>query len=100
MKMRDPVSDNHTDTPLFFVYILECSDKTLYTGWTNNIERRVREHNHGKTGARYTRSRRPVKAVYVEIYSTLSGALKREARIKKLSRIQKLQLIKCSVHPL
>jgi putative endonuclease len=75
------------------VYILECSDKTLYTGWTNNMEKRIREHNSGRTGAKYTRSRRPVKMVFVEEHETLSDVLKREAQIKKLSRDQKLQII-------
>lgn len=75
-----------------YVYILECSDKTLYTGATNNIEKRIQEHNNTRSGARYTRGRRPVKLVYVEICSTPSIALKREAEIKKLSRAQKLLL--------
>jgi putative endonuclease len=79
-----------------YVYILECSDKTLYTGITNNIEKRIHEHNNTRTGARYTRSRRPVRLVYAETCSTLSMALKREAEIKKLSRVQKLRLISIS----
>lgn len=79
-----------------YVYILECSDKTLYTGSTNNIEKRIKEHNNGKSEAKYTRARRPVKLVYVETCSTLSNALKREAQIKKLSRAQKLLLIRNS----
>ena len=77
----------------YYVYILECSDKTLYTGWTHDIEKRIKEHNNGKNGARYTRSRRPVKLVYVESCSTLSGALKREVQVKKLSKAQKIRLI-------
>jgi putative endonuclease len=77
----------------YYVYILECSDKTLYTGWTHDIEKRIEEHNNGKNGARYTRSRRPVKLVYVENCSTLSDALKREAQIKKFSKVQKMRLI-------
>ena len=77
-----------------FVYILECSDKTLYTGWTADLEKRVREHNNGKGGARYTRGRRPVRLVYFEACRSVSDALKREAGIKKLSRAQKLLLIK------
>ncbi len=77
-----------------YVYILECSDKTLYTGTTNNIEKRIQEHNNTRTGAKYTRARRPVKLVYVEACSTPSIALKREAEIKKLSRAQKLLLIR------
>jgi putative endonuclease len=76
-----------------YVYILECSDKTLYTGSTHDIEKRIAEHNNSKKGARYTRSRRPVKLVYVESCSNLSDALKREAQIKKLSRVQKIRLI-------
>jgi putative endonuclease len=79
-----------------YVYILECSDKTLYTGSTNNIEKRIKEHNNGKSGAKYTRARRPVRLVYVETFSTLLNALKREAEIKKLSRAQKLLLIRNS----
>jgi len=93
MKIRGTASSNYMDRPSFYVYILECSDKTLYTGWTNNMERRVQEHNYGKVGARYTRSRRPVKPVYIEACSTLSDALKREAQIKRLSRRQKLRLL-------
>jgi putative endonuclease len=76
-----------------YVYILECSDKTLYTGSTNNIEKRIQEHNGSRAGAKYTRTRRPVKLVYMEICSTSSLALKREAEIKKLSRAKKLLLI-------
>jgi len=75
-----------------YVYIVECSDRTLYTGSTGDIEKRIREHNSTRAGARYTRSRRPVKLVYVEACPTLSMALKREAEIKKLSRTQKLLL--------
>lgn len=75
-----------------YTYILECRDGTLYTGWTTCIERRLREHNNG-TGARFTRSRRPVRLRYLEIMETKSEAMKREAAIKKLSRTQKLQLI-------
>jgi putative endonuclease len=77
----------------YYVYILECSDRTLYTGWTHDIENRIKEHNNGKNGARYTRSRRPVKLVYIESCLSLSDALTREAGIKKLSRVQKMQLI-------
>ncbi len=100
MEIRDSVFPNHMDIPSFYVYILECSDTTLYTGWTNNIKRRIEEHNNGKAGARYTRSRRPVKPVYVEVCSTLSDALKREAEIKKLSRAQKLRLLKNKTYSL
>ena len=75
-----------------YVYIVECSDKTLYTGWTGNVEKRIQEHNSGGKGARYTRGRRPVKLVYVETCNSVSDALKREAQIKRLSRREKLLL--------
>ena len=75
-----------------YVYILECADGTLYTGWTTSPERRVKTHNVGK-GAKYTRSRRPVKLVYTELCEEKSSALRREYEIKQLSRAQKLLLI-------
>lgn len=78
----------------YYVYIVKCSDKTLYAGWKNNLEKRVQEHNDGKNGSKYTRARRPVRLVYTEACSCLSEALKREARIRKLSRWGKLELIK------
>ncbi len=78
---------------LYFVYILKCADETLYTGITNNLEKRILAHNTSKTGAKYTASRRPVTLQYSEIYDTKSLALKREAQIKKLTREQKLLLI-------
>ena len=78
----------------YFVYVLECADKTLYIGSTNDLEKRVSAHNFSKTGARYTKSRRPVKLRYSERLKTKSKALKREWALKKLTRIQKLGLIK------
>lgn len=75
-----------------YVYILECSDKTLYTGWTNDINKRIECHNSGK-GAKYTRGRLPVKLVYFELLDNKSLALKREIEIKKLSKKDKLLLI-------
>lgn len=75
-----------------YTYILECSDGTYYTGWTNNIEKRLKSHNAGK-GGKYTRVRRPVKLVYLEIYMTKQEAMSREAKIKQLSRKEKEQLI-------
>lgn len=74
------------------VYILKCSDGSLYTGWTNNIAERVYTHNCGK-GSKYTRSRLPVQLVYIERLHTKSDALRREAAIKQMSREQKLKLI-------
>ena len=77
----------------FHVYIVECSDNTLYTGITTNLDRRINEHNGSKLGAKYTRSRRPVKLVYSRFVGTRSDALKEEYRIKKLSKNEKTQLI-------
>ncbi len=74
-----------------YIYIVECADKTLYTGWTNHLDERIAAHNAGK-GAKYTKIRLPVKLVYSEALSSKSAALKREAEIKKLSRLEKLAL--------
>lgn len=79
---------------MYYLYILECVDKTLYTGVTVDVERRVHEHNTSKLGAKYTRSRRPVKLVYSKKYRNRSLATKAECRIKKLTRAEKLKLIK------
>ena len=76
----------------WFVYILLCSDGTLYCGITNNIDKRVSKHN-SKKGAKYTRSRTPVTLVYQEEHVDKSSALKREYQIKQLKREDKLQLI-------
>ena len=76
----------------WFVYMLRCRDGSLYTGYTDDIERRFAVHQSGK-GAKYTRSRLPVELVYQESLPDKSAVLKREAAIKKLSRQQKLQLI-------
>lgn len=76
-----------------YTYMVECSDGSLYTGWTNCIEKRLKDHNSGK-GARFTRARRPVKLRYLEISNTKSEAMKREAAIKKLNHAQKIQLIR------
>ena len=74
------------------VYILRCSDDTLYTGWTNDINRRLAAHHEGR-GAKYTRGRRPVTLAYLEEFATKEEAMSREARIKKLSRAQKILLL-------
>lgn len=76
-----------------YVYIVECSDGTLYTGWTNNLKRRVEQHSNG-SGAKYTRARRPVKLVYYEEFNEKRDAMKREYEIKTYSRNNKLELIK------
>ena len=75
-----------------YVYILSCGDGTFYTDWTTDLEKRVKVHNQGK-GAKYTRSRLPVKLLYSEEYSEKGEALRREAAIKKLTRRQKEMLI-------
>ena len=75
-----------------YVYIVKCSDGTLYTGYTTDIEKRIDAHNLGK-GAKYTRSRRPVELVYHEEYDSKEEAMSREWHIKRLSRIQKERLI-------
>lgn len=77
---------------LYYVYILRCEDGTLYTGYTDDIPRRVALHNRGK-GAKYTRSRLPAVLAYQEELPDKSAAMKREAAIKKLTRPQKLALI-------
>ena len=76
----------------YFVYILECADKTLYVGSTNNLEKRLHNHNNSKSGAHYTKIRRPVSLKYSESFQTKSEALKRECALKKLSRVEKLNL--------
>ena len=75
-----------------YVYVLECSDGTLYTGYTTDVERRVREHDDGE-GAKYTRGRTPVELVYAERHETRSAAMQREHEIKQLSRAEKDRLI-------
>jgi len=78
---------------IWFVYVLQCADGTLYTGITKDLARRCQQHNAG-TASRYTRSRRSVKLVYQEPQRGQSLALKREAAIKKLTRREKLALIR------
>lgn len=80
-------------TEHWYIYMLRCADDSLYTGITNDLKRRVEEHNDPKKGAKYTRPRQPVTLVYTEIAGTRSEALIREAAIKKLSRAQKLLLV-------
>jgi putative endonuclease len=77
----------------YFVYIVECSDKTLYTGSTNNLEKRLVEHNTKRNGAHYTKIRRPVECVYSEECGTFAEARAREAEIKRFSREGKQKLI-------
>jgi len=79
---------------MYHLYILKCADKTLYTGITVDLARRIKEHNDSKLGAKYTRNRRPVKLVYSKKFRNRSSASKAENRIKNLSREEKLVLIK------
>jgi len=79
-----------------YVYILECFDKSLYTGWTNNLDKRVKTHGDGK-GGKYTRARLPVKLVYFEEYDDKISAQKREYQIKQMNRKQKLKLIQDAI---
>ena len=78
-----------------FTYIVECSDHTLYTGWTNDLEKRITAHNEGK-GAKYTKTRRPVRLVYFETFATKEEAMSREWHIKRLSRSEKQKLIEAA----
>lgn len=75
-----------------YVYIVRCRDQTLYTGWTNQLEKRIEAHNAGK-GAKYTKTRRPVELVYFETFEHKNEALKREYQIKQLKRSEKEKLI-------
>lgn len=76
----------------YFIYIAECADGTWYTGWTRDPQRRIRVHNSGK-GAKYTRSRLPVRLVYTEEFGTAAEARRREYEIKRLTRAQKEALV-------
>jgi putative endonuclease len=80
----------------FFVYILECADKTLYIGSTNDLEKRLYAHNNLKSGAHYTKIRRPVVLKYSEQVETFAEMRSREAELKRLSREEKMKLIKKS----
>ncbi|HVW71785.1 MAG TPA: GIY-YIG nuclease family protein [Candidatus Paceibacterota bacterium] len=79
---------------MHYVYLLKCADGTLYAGYTNDLARRVRAHNEGKSGAKYTRSRRPVALAYSERFRTVGKALSREAAIKRMTRAEKLRLLR------
>lgn len=83
----------------YYVYLLECADTSFYIGSTNNLEKRVHAHNSLKSGARYTRARRPVVLRYSERVLDMSAARKREAALKRLSRSEKLEMLKNAVLP-
>ncbi len=80
------------------IYIVRCHDGTLYTGITKNLERRIAEHNSDQGGAKYTRSRKPVKLVYAEPVDSRTTAARREYQLKKMSLAQKRALIKTTVN--
>ncbi|MDD5032137.1 MAG: GIY-YIG nuclease family protein [Patescibacteria group bacterium] len=78
---------------MWYVYIVKCKDKTLYTGVTTDLKRRIKEHNDSVLGAKYTKGRRPVKLIYSVRKKNKSLAQKEECRIKKLSRAKKFKII-------
>ncbi len=78
---------------MYFVYILQCADNTLYCGSTNDLQKRVHQHNNAKNGAHYTKIRRPVALVYSEQLETYAQVRAREAEIKRMSRDEKMNLI-------
>jgi putative endonuclease len=80
-----------------YVYLLRCGDGTLYCGWTNDLDRRLRAHAAG-TASRYTRTRRPVKLAWSERMGSRSEAMREEARIKRLPRAEKLRLMQAAPH--
>lgn len=80
-----------TSEKVNYIYIVQCADGTLYTGYTNDLENRMAAHN-GRAGAKYTRGRGPVRLLYSEAFETKGEALKRENQIKKLTRARKLKL--------
>ena len=81
---------------MYYLYILECADKTLYTGITTDLARRIAEHNETRLGSKYTSARRPVKLKYCQKFKNRSAASKAEAHIKGLKKSEKLELIKKS----
>ena len=81
-----------------YTYILRCGDGSLYTGWTNDLDKRLKAHNGGKSGAKYTRNRRPVTLVYYEEFQEKQEAMKREYAIKQLTRKEKENLIKEKIY--
>ena len=83
----------------YFLYLLRCADDTLYTGITTDLNRRIHEHNHTTAGARYTRARRPVSLLHAWTYPDRSTASKAEAKLKKQSRVAKLQRVASGEKP-
>lgn len=79
---------------MYYLYLLRCSDNSLYCGQTKDLQRRIKEHNGDNSKSKYTRARRPVKLVYFEKYKTINEVLKREFEIKKLTKEKKETLVK------
>ena len=92
IEKQEQTEDKERETHMNYTYLVCCRDGSLYCGWTNRLDERIKAHNKGK-GAKYTRCRRPVKLVYYEEYDTKEEAMKRESAIKRLSRGKKLELI-------
>ena len=78
---------------LNYTYMVKCADGTLYTGWTNCLQKRLKAHNEGKNGAKYTKAKRPVRLVYYEGFRTKEEAMRREYQIKQLTREKKQKFI-------
>lgn len=76
-----------------YTYVVKCADETFYTGWTNDLEKRMKAHNVGK-GAKYTKTRRPIELVYFEEFDTKQEAMRREWQIKQMTRSEKEKLVK------
>jgi len=89
---EDNYVENYMRIEMNYTYILRCKDNSLYTGWTNNLEKRIEAHNAGK-GAKYTKARLPVELVYYEQFETKEEAMKREFAIKQLTKREKEMLI-------
>ena len=79
---------------MFWVYMLQCNDGTFYVGSTNDMERRLHHHNHSKAGAHYTKIRRPVTLIYQEQHDSYAAVRRREGELKRLTRQQKMELIR------
>jgi putative endonuclease len=94
---REQMTEESAARPAF-TYIVECSDGTLYTGWARDVRARVKAHNAGR-GARYTRTRRPVRLSYWERQPSRAAAMRRERQLKRLSRAKKLALISSFQEP-
>lgn len=76
-----------------YTYMVKCADGTLYTGWTTCLQKRLKAHNKGSDGAKYTKSKRPVELVYYEGFATKEEAMQREYRIKQFTRSEKIRLM-------